>query len=86
MRLPVGPAGDIVANSEKDGLNCRYSVEVRGDRTEGADTGGIEILSPVVQGRLRALALKNCSLSPGVTESNDGVGPRSLQNTTVVRI
>ena len=26
MRLPVGPAGDIVANSEKDSLNYLYAV------------------------------------------------------------
>ena len=25
VRLPACPAGDIVANSEKDGLNCLYS-------------------------------------------------------------
>jgi len=26
VRLPACPAGDIVANSEKDGLNCRYVI------------------------------------------------------------
>ena len=30
VRLRVGPAGDIVANSEKDGLNCLYSRFVFG--------------------------------------------------------
>jgi len=26
VRLPIGPAGDIFASSEKDGLNCLYSA------------------------------------------------------------
>ena len=34
VRLPVGPAGDIVANSEKDGLNCLTSAR-RGGRCAG---------------------------------------------------